>query len=134
MDVATAIPAAARCWEHLHVAWCFYLLVSAGAVGVVLLSPRLRSDRPALRLLAAGYALFAWTHLLGLLYILKQWAAVAEEARAGLSPVVAGRLAGAGLVEAPEPLWVVPFHILGDLFVLYALWRLSGSPAVARSH
>jgi hypothetical protein len=128
MDASFLLSAAGRCWEHLHAAWCFYLVVAAAVVGAVVLVPRLRADRPALRLLAVGFALFAWTHLLGLLYILKQWAALAAELRLRLPADAAGRLAGAGFVEAPEPVWVVPFHLLGDAFVLFALWRLSSRP------
>jgi hypothetical protein len=125
MDAPLLLPAVGRCWEHLHLAWCFYLLVAAGVVGAVVLSPRLRADRIALRLLGGGFLLFAWTHLLGLLYILKQWAALAAELRLRLPADAVERLAGAGFVEAPDPVWVVPFHLLGDAFVVVSLWRLS---------
>lgn len=128
MNAPFLLSAASRCWEHLHAAWCFYLVVAAAAVGAVMLVPRLRADRLALRLLAGGFALFAWTHLLGLLYILKQWAAFAAELRLRLPADAVERLTGAGFVEAPEPVWVVPFHLLGDAFVLFALWRLSVPP------
>ena len=128
MDVPLLFAAAARCWEHLHAAWCFYLVVAAAVVGAAVLVPRLRADRLALRLLAGGFALFAWTHLLGLLYILKQWAALAAELRLRLPADAVERLAGAGFVEAPDPVWVVPFHLLGDACVVVSLWRRSARP------
>lgn len=119
-------------WEMLLAAWNFYLIVAFVLVGLVALAPRLRTDRLALRLLAVGFAFFAWTHLLGLLYILKQWAALAALLRDKLPPAEVERLALAGFVEAPEAVWVVPFHLLLDGFVLLAVWLLS-RPTVPES-
>jgi hypothetical protein len=129
MDTRDLFAETFKRWEMLLAAWNFYLVVAFVLVGLVALSPRLRADRLALRLLAAGFAFFAWTHLLGLLYVLKQWAALAGMLRDKLPPAEVERLAMAGFVEAPEAVWVVPFHLLLDGFVLLAVWLLS-RPAV----
>lgn len=129
MDTRDLFAETFKRWEMLLAAWNFYLLVAFLLVGLVALVPRLRSDRLALRLLAAGFLFFAWTHLLGLLYILKQWAAIAAMLRDRLPPAEVERLAMAGFVEAPEAVWVVPFHLLLDGFVLLAVWLLSRPPS-----
>ena len=53
-------------------------------------------------------------------------------ARAGGTELV-GRLAGAGIVEAPEAVWIVPFHLLLDAFVLFGMWFLCRPQPVPRT-
>ena len=122
------LDAVTRRWEMLQSAWTTYLVVCAGVLALVVALPRLRDDRRALQLLGVAFAFFAVTHLLGLLYTLKQWGALAAQFAATQSPAVRGAFAESGLVEAPHPLWVLPFHLLGDALVLGGLWRL-GRPA-----
>ncbi len=125
-----------RRWEMLLGAWNFYLVVAAAVVGVFALVPAARNDRRSVRVAVAGFVFFAWTHLLGLLYILKQWAAIADELKrvTGSRPDAAAlheRFANAGVVDAPDPVWVVPFHVAADVFVVLAvLWLARARPAV----
>lgn len=129
MEINGLLDQVFRRWEMLLAAWNFYLVVAFVLLGFFILSKTARTERKVFRLLAAGWAFFAWTHLLGILYMVKQWTAVAAllketlAAREGGAELV-GRLAGAGIVEAPEAVWIVPFHLLLDAFVLFGMWIL----------
>ena len=123
------LEAVTRRWEMLQTAWTTYLVVSAAVLTLVVALPRLRADRRALLLLGVAFGFFAVTHLLGLLYTLKQWAALAEQFASTQTPAVRESFAESGLVEAPHPLWVVPFHLAGDALVLLGLRWLGRSPA-----
>ena len=123
-------------WEVLLSAWNFYLVVAFALLGFFALSNTARTERKVFRLFAVGWAFFAWTHLLGLLYMIKQWTAVAAVLKDRLSASeadkgVVDRIAGAGMIEAPEAVWIVPFHLLLDAFVLYGMWVLC-TPRPAR--
>lgn len=120
-----------RRWEMLLSAWNFYLLIAVGTIVLFAAVKSLRRDRRVYRVFSVGFALFAWTHLLGLFYILKQWHAIADELKEKLTKANPNRVAeltarfeNSGIIDAPEGIWVVPFHILGDAFVLLALWYL----------
>jgi len=121
-----------RRWEMLWAAWNFYLILSLTLIIAFAALPALRTNRRVYWIFTVGYAGFAWAHLLGLLYILKQWRAIAEELRFMLErsqPVeryqeLLTRFEASGVLDAPEGFWVVPFHLVGDLFVLGALWWL----------
>lgn len=119
-------------WEVLLSAWNFYLVVAFALLGFFALSNTARTERKVFRLFAVGWAFFAWTHLLGLLYMIKQWTAVAAVLKdrlsaSGADKGVVDRIAGAGMIEAPEAVWIVPFHLLLDAFVLYGMWVLCAS-------
>lgn len=119
-------------WEVLLSAWNFYLVVAFALLVFFALSHTARTERKVLCLFAVGWAFFAWTHLLGLLYMIKQWAAVAGVLKDRLSASeadkgVVDRITGAGMIEAPEAVWIVPFHLLLDAFVLYGMWVLCGT-------
>ncbi len=129
MEVNGLLDQVFRRWETLLAAWNFYLVVAFVLLGFVILSKTARTERKVFRLLAVGWVFFAWTHLLGILYMIKQWTAVAALLKEALAArpggtELAGRLAGAGIVEAPEAVWVVPFHLLLDAFVLFGMWVL----------
>ena len=38
--------------------------------------------------------------------------------------VLETQFANAGIIDAPEAVWVVPFHIIGDVFVIASVWWL----------
>jgi|GEM_PF-2376595 len=133
MSIESLMDQVFRRWETLLAAWNFYLVVAFAIVALFLLSAGVRKERNAFRIVAVGWAAFAWTHLLGILYMLKQWAAVAGMLKAKLLLESGGsdaveRIAEAGIVESPEAVWVVPFHLLGDAFVLVAI-RILSRPA-----
>ena len=127
LDNTGLIEATFQRWEMLLQAWNFYLVVSFALMLFVILAPVARTNRKVFWVLLAGFAFFAWTHLLGLLYILKQWAAVASLLRErfiqdGMSTAELETLANAGLIDAPAAFWVVPFHLIADLIVFVGLW------------
>ena len=64
--------------------------------------------------------------MLGLLYTLKQWAALAAQLALTQDAATRERFAQAGIVDAPIAAWVVPFHVIGDALVLGGLWWVSG--------
>ena len=75
-------------------------------------------------MLAAGFAFFALTHLLGMLHVTKQWESMEEALRFKLAadPTLVEKLNFA--VAVPKPGWIVPFHLAFDAFVLAGLWWL----------
>ncbi|MGL6073704.1 MAG: hypothetical protein ACRC8S_06030 [Fimbriiglobus sp.] len=109
-----------RRWDMLLHAWNFYLLVGIGVILLFVLSEKARTNRRAYWVFQIGFQLFAFTHLLGLLYILKSWAALGAMSKAAIrfDPTL---LENSGIIDAPEPIWVLPFHLLGDVFVFLAV-------------
>ena len=116
--------------DQLLAAWATHA-AAAGVVLVVVVSvPAGRADRSARRVLAAAFAFLALANLEGMLWILKQWAAVADLLRDGpaLAPHPDPRqnallAALADVSAAPHPLWVVPVHLVLDAFVLWVALR-----------
>lgn len=140
MEVNSLLDQVFRRWETLLAAWNFYLVVAFVLLGLFILSKTARTERKVLRLLAVGWMFFAWTHLLGILYMVKQWTAVAAMLKEAISAQeggteFVGRLAGAGIVEAPNAVWIIPFHLLLDAFVLFGMWVLCRSQSTSpRTH
>ena len=140
MEVNNLLDQVFRRWEALLAAWNFYLVVAFVLLGLFILSKSARTERKVFRLLAVGWMFFAWTHLLGILYMVKQWTAVAGMLKEAIAAQEGGtefvsRLAGAGIVEAPNAVWIIPFHLLLDAFVLFGMWVLSRpQPASLLSH
>ena len=126
------LDAVTRRWQMLQNQWALYLVVSAAVLAFVVALPGLRTDRRALRLIALCYAFFAWTHLLGLLYIVKQWALLAGELARHSDAAARERFLYAGIFDAPATFWVVPFHLIGDALVLAGIWWVSRATAVAQ--
>ena len=122
-------------WQMLLGAWHVYVLVGVGVVGLFAVSPAARADGRVKRVMTGGFVLFAVAHLLGLMYMLKQWAAVAGELRRAVErarPADAAdflaRFENSGVIDAPDPVWVVPFHLAGDVFVVAVVWYLGRPP------
>jgi len=112
-------------WDMLLNAWYVYAAAAFAVLALVAVVRPLRQDRPAIRLFQVGFAFFAWTHLLALLYILKSWAALAAQLRLGVDEGTLTRFENAGVIDAPDAVWVVPFHVIGDALVLGGLWWLT---------
>ncbi len=128
MTEATLLDQTFRRWEMLLHAWYVYAAAAFAVLALFAVVPALRHDRRATRLFLLGFTFFAWTHLLALLYILKSWAALAGQLRldtATRGVDFADRFANAGVVDAPDAVWVVPFHLIGDAIVLGGLWWLT---------
>lgn len=119
------LDAVTRRWQMLQTQWALYLVVSAALLALVIALPNLRADRRVLRLIGLAYAFFAWTHLLGLLYILKQWSLLAGELARNADEATRERFLYAGIFDAPIAAWVVPFHLMGDALVLGGIWWVS---------
>ncbi len=129
MDEKTLFEQGFKRWEMLLAAWNFYLVVVFALIVLFVLSKSARTDRRVFWIMVSGFGFFAWTHLLGLLYILKQWTAIAAELKTKVAvripnDVLESRFANAGIIDAPEAVWVVPFHIIVDVFVVAAIWWL----------
>lgn len=107
-------------------AWAAHVVVGGAVLVAALLSGRIRDDRRVRRVLAAAFAFYAVTHLESMHWVLKQWAAATAALKAAPDFVTAdpaAREALLGVIEAPHPLWVVPFHLALDAFVLWVLLR-----------
>ena len=129
MEINSLLDQVFQRWETLLAAWNFYLIVAFVLLGFFILSKTARTERKVFRLLAVGWVFFTWTHLLGILYMVKQWTAVAAMLKEAIAAREGGtefvvRLAGAGIVEAPNAVWIVPFHLLLDAFVFFGMWVL----------
>ena len=127
MNAQTLLDQTFKRWDMLLNAWYVYAAAAFAVLALFAVVRPLRCDRPAVRLFQAGFAFFAWTHLLALLYILKSWAALAAQFKldtAGRGSDFAARFENAGILDAPDAVWVVPFHLIGDALVLGGLWWL----------
>jgi hypothetical protein len=110
--------------DQLLAAWAVHALTAVAVVALVLAVPTVRDSRRARRVLAGLFAFLALANLEGMLWILKQWRAVAEGL--GQTAVWVASPAARSLGEvtdAPHPLWVVPFHLVLDALVLWVLLR-----------
>ena len=117
--------------DFIFAGWNVLLLGGIALLAAVGLSPALRADRRAARVLMAGFAFFAVTHLLGMLHVTKQWASLEDALRYKLAadPTLVEKLNFA--VTAPKEGWIVPFHLAFDAFVLAGVWWLARPPAAA---
>lgn len=116
--------------------WNFYVVVAAALIVYALGSQALRADRRAFRLVAGGFVFFAYTNLECMRWVVKQWVAVAaafRETAAYAQASAAVREQLDGVISAPHPLWIVPFHLALDALVLVVVWRARrrGSPPAA---
>jgi hypothetical protein len=111
--------------DFIFAGWNVLLLGGIALLAAVGLSPTLRADRRAARVLMAAFAFFAVTHLLGMLHVTKQWASLTEALKHKLAadPTLAEKLDFA--VMAPHVSWIVPFHLAFDVFVVAAVWWLT---------
>ena len=111
--------------DFVFAGWNVLMVAGIGLLVAVGLSPALRADRRTARVLAAGFAFFALTHLLGMLHVTKQWESLEEALRHKLAadPALVEKLGFA--IAVPKPGWIVPFHLAFDAFVLGGLWRLA---------
>jgi hypothetical protein len=111
--------------DFIFAGWNVLLLGGIALLAAVGLSPTLRTDRRAARVLMAAFAFFAVTHLLGMLHVTKQWASLTEALRHKLAadPTLAEKLDFA--VMAPHVSWIVPFHLAFDVIVVAAVWWLT---------
>ena len=105
--------------------WC--LFVVAG-LGVLVIAARSSTTQSLARFLFFGFGFFAMTHLLCLQWLLKQWLAAVsalqktDQWKLGHADIKADLFS---VLEAPAAVWVVPFHILFDAFILFGIWWLT---------
>jgi hypothetical protein len=111
--------------DFIFAGWNVLMVAGVGLLAAVGLSSSLRADRRTGRLLAAAFAFFALTHLLGMLHVTKQWASLADALRLKLAgePELLARLDFA--VMAPHASWIVPFHLAFDAFVVAGVMWLT---------
>ena len=115
--------------DFVFAGWNVLMVAGIGLLAAFGLSPSLRTGRRAAGVLAAGFAFFATTHLLGMLHVVKQWESLTNALNHKLAsdPSLAEKLEFA--VMAPHVSWVVPFHLAFDAFVLAGIWWLTRKPA-----
>lgn len=125
MDANALLTEVMRRSDFIFAGWNVLLLAGIGLLAAIGLSPTLRADRRTGRVLMAGFAFFAVTHLLGMLHVTKQWASLTDALNHKLSgdPDLAAKLEFA--VTAPHVTWIVPFHLAFDAFVIAAAWRMT---------
>jgi hypothetical protein len=120
--------------DFVFAGWNVLMVAGLGLLVAVGMSSSLRADRRTGGVLIAGFAFFALTHLLGMLHVVKQWASLEQALRYKLvaDPALAERLNFA--VTAPKEGWIVPFHLVFDVFVLAGVWWLTRrEPSDSRS-
>jgi hypothetical protein len=127
MDVNALLAEIMRRSDFIFAGWNVLMVAGVGLLTVVALSPVLRADRRAAAVLGAAFLFFAVTHLLGMLHVTKQWESMADALRHKLAAeqVTAEKLDFA--ITAPRPIWIVPFHLSFDAFVLAGIWWLTKS-------
>ena len=111
--------------NYLLSLWVVHLLASFALILILAARPTLRADALAMRFVLLAYIGFAITHLMCMQWVLKQWGVLAELLRDRLTPDQLLKMTGSGLTEAPDFIWVVPFHVLADAFVITAIRKLS---------
>jgi hypothetical protein len=115
--------------DQLLAAWAVHAVTAVAVVALVVAVPAVRDSRRARRVLAGLFAFLALANLEGMLWILKQWRAVADGL--GQSAVWVSSPAARSLAEvtdAPHPLWVVPFHLALDVLVVWVVLRYEMRP------
>jgi hypothetical protein len=104
--------------------WNFYVVMVVLTLAAMVLIPAIR-DQKRLRLGLMGlFAFVAYANLESMRWVLKQWQCLVEAEPPGSGPLAA-------VMAAPHPLWVFPFHLTLDAFVLYAIVRLAQMPGRA---
>jgi hypothetical protein len=118
----------ARKSDFIFAGW--NVLMLAG-VGVIAVTPLLRTHPRVGLAMRVVFGFFAVTHLLGLLHVLKQWASLEDALKFALrgEPDLSDRLAFAAM--APHAAWVVPFHLAFDGLVIGVAWWAGSSPPLA---
>jgi hypothetical protein len=104
--------------------WCFHAAVCFGLIAFATV-PAVRGDRRLRRLLLGGFAFYAFTHLEAMMWVVKQWAVASDllHGQPGFElDVIPPRFPTRAVTIAPEPVWIVPFHIEFDAFALFAIW------------
>lgn len=100
--------------------WNFYVAVVIVTLASVFLVPAIREQQRLRIGLMTLFAFVAYANLESMRWVLKQWHSLVEANRALLTPSAIDAVLG-----APHPLWVFPFHLTLDAFVLITIWRLS---------
>jgi hypothetical protein len=107
-------------WEFFLKLWDVYKLLAFALLAFIASSPFVRQSTPILVLVGLVFIGSAVSHLVGLLVVRRQWAALAKAAKTKLvgDPV----LAPVGeVLEAPSRNAIIGFHLLGDAAFLIAL-------------
>ena len=128
MDANALLAEIMRRADFVFAGWNVLMVAGIGLLAAVGLSATLWTNPRAWRVLAAGFAFFALTHLLGMLHVTKQWESLEAALRHKLTsdPALAEKLNFA--VTAPKEGWIVPFHLAFDAFVLAGLWWMRRTP------
>ncbi|CAN5201948.1 hypothetical protein BH11PLA2_BH11PLA2_18690 [soil metagenome] len=113
--------------QLLH-AWCVLGVVGLAILAVAATNREAHVNQAIGRVLALGWLIFAVTHFMCMQWILKQWQAVAYsfvETPTYKMATESVKASLASVVTVPEIVWVLPFHLVFDAFVLIGLWWLT---------
>jgi hypothetical protein len=99
--------------------WNFYVVVVVAALAAAASWPGFREKRAWRFGLMFLFAFVAYANLESMRWVLKQWHALADA-----NPELT-RGPMTSVIEAPHPLWVFPFHLILDAFVLVGIWNLT---------
>jgi hypothetical protein len=105
--------------------WNFYILIVVVTLFSAAMVPLVRENRRVRIGLMAAFGFVAYANLESMRWVLKQWHSLVETDRGSIA---SGPLES--VMEAPHPLWVFPFHLTLDLFVLLAVWWMNRKPSV----
>ncbi len=122
MDPNAILPEILKRSDFIFMGWNVLMLAGLGVILLVGLCPSLRWHRRGGRAVLAGFFFFALTHLLGMIHVVKQWESLNEAMKYKLlaDPALAEKIDFA--IMAPQLIWIVPFHLGFDGFVLLAVW------------
>jgi predicted ABC-type sugar transport system permease subunit len=107
--------------DFIFSSWNVLMIVG---IGILLITGLAKQHKPMLFWIRFAFGFFAITHLLGMLHVLKQWASLEATFKGlNLGQLTAERISFA--VLTPNEIWVVPFHLVFDTFVIVASWLIS---------
>jgi hypothetical protein len=98
--------------------WNFYVVIVVATLAATVLIPAIREHRTLRNGLMGLFGFLAYANLESMRWVLKQWQCLLEA-----NPQPSSALDA--VLAAPHPLWVFPFHLTLDAFVLFAIWRLA---------
>lgn len=100
--------------------WNAYVAVVAATLIVAVTVPMVKERRGVRNGLIGVFVFVAYANLESMRWVLKQWQVLVES-----HPDVIVPDPLASVMPAPHPLWVFPFHLILDLLVVLAIWRLT---------
>lgn len=108
--------------DFIFMGWNVLMIAGLAVILLVAVFPKLHWHTRGGRAVLAGFTFFALTHLLGMIHVVKQWESLNASLKLKLAndPALAEKIDFA--ILAPDLVWILPFHLGFDGFVLLAAW------------